>query len=62
MHIKNPTAPRMPPKKTYGEGKTFFDFVKIQNEKQRYNQKTEHSEDPLCADPLSTPKIFAFFL
>ena len=37
-------------------GKNFFDFVKIQNEKQRYNQKTEHSEDPLCADPLSTPK------
>ena len=37
-------------------GKNFLEFVKIQNEKQRYNQETEHSEDPLCADPLSTPK------
>ena len=37
-------------KDTWG-GKNFFDFVKIQNEKQRYNQKTEHSEDPLCSLP-----------
>ena len=37
-------------------GKNFLDFVKLQNGKQRYNQKTEHFEDPLCADPISAPK------
>ena len=43
-------------------GKNFLDFVKIQNGKQRYNQKTEHFEDPLCADPLSAPKTLSLKL